>query len=278
MNRIFFTGIIVTLNLITFTCIAQAQKLPSKQTNSLRAPADIKIDGKATEWKDQLQAYNDAVSFSYTLSNNDNELFLTVRCALPSVVRRIMNGAISLNIYKSGQKTEKDPISITYPLFEGNTRFRPQFFAPKPHPGGVVMFPPPQVVASEEPPLKDPIPDSLLEVNNTKFAALAKVIGIKGIPGLDAQLSVYNDDGIKAAGRFDNLMVYTYELSVSLKHLGLKASDAHKFLYQLKINDVEPARAKPVNNGRGGTSYEVTADTRLEQPATFFWADYILAK
>ena len=41
---------------ITFT--ATAQKLPNVQATSLRAPANIKIDGKATEWNDKFQAYN----------------------------------------------------------------------------------------------------------------------------------------------------------------------------------------------------------------------------
>jgi len=52
-----------------------AQKLPNVQLGSVQAPADIKIDGKTTEWHDQFQAYNRATDIYYTLSNNDNHLY-----------------------------------------------------------------------------------------------------------------------------------------------------------------------------------------------------------
>ena len=37
---------------------AHAQKLPKVQKTSIRAPENIKIDGKANEWDNKYQAFN----------------------------------------------------------------------------------------------------------------------------------------------------------------------------------------------------------------------------
>ena len=50
---------IIFLTTLWFASV-QAQKLPNKQEISFRAPANVKIDGKATEWGD-FKAYNSAI-------------------------------------------------------------------------------------------------------------------------------------------------------------------------------------------------------------------------
>lgn len=61
-----------TLSTLLITCFsAQAQKLPGVQQTALRAPTQIKIDGRTTEWGNQLQAYNKATCIYYTLCNDD---------------------------------------------------------------------------------------------------------------------------------------------------------------------------------------------------------------
>ena len=44
------------LLLVISAAMAKAQKLPNVQQNSVRAPYNIKIDGKATEW--EFRAHN----------------------------------------------------------------------------------------------------------------------------------------------------------------------------------------------------------------------------
>ncbi|GAB3923380.1 hypothetical protein [Mucilaginibacter myungsuensis] len=300
--RTFITSAKVAFAATLFTTVVNAQKLPSKQEVSLRTPAAVKIDGKATEWDNKLQAYNNATEFSYTLANNDTDLYLTVRCALPSVIRRIMNGGISLNIHKSGKKNDPAAIGVNYPVFDAGMRFSPMFKPMNVVAGanGAVMVTSVVRVAGGasgssfstagfggggERPLTEPITDSLMGVNNTRFADRAKNIGIKGIAGMDSTISVYNDEGFKAAGKFDNLMVYTYELQVPLKSLGLSAADATKFLYQLKINEVQQRGVTIVNGGNGvpGTveairSVTFTSGATMGQDATDFWGEYKLAK
>src|SRR5476649_2012908 len=93
---------------------AVAQKLPNVQTASVRAPANIKIDGKTTEWNNTFQAYNHATDIFYTVSNDDAKLYLTIQASDKLVINKIMSGGITFTIQKSGKKTDKDGISITY--------------------------------------------------------------------------------------------------------------------------------------------------------------------
>ncbi|HCN82336.1 MAG TPA: hypothetical protein DIT07_01770, partial [Sphingobacteriaceae bacterium] len=73
---LFLIGI---LYLIIIPVTTSAQKLPNIQEASLRAPAGIKVDGKATEWNNQFQAYNKATEIFYTISNDDDKLYLAVQ-------------------------------------------------------------------------------------------------------------------------------------------------------------------------------------------------------
>ena len=59
--------------------MANAQKLPNVQQASLRAPENVKVDGKPTEWGDKLQAYNKATDVFYTIANDYNNLYLIIQ-------------------------------------------------------------------------------------------------------------------------------------------------------------------------------------------------------
>src|ERR1700744_4874348 len=119
---------IITLKLtgiffLSAICLtANAQKLPNVQPAGIRAPADIKMDGKTTEWNNQFQAYNRATDIYYTLANDDDHLYLTVQATIPDIINKIIGGGITLTIQKSGKKNDKDGISITYPIFTKENR------------------------------------------------------------------------------------------------------------------------------------------------------------
>jgi hypothetical protein len=57
---------------------ANAQKLPQVQQVSLRAPANIRADGKNKEWGTQLQAFNNATGIFYSMANDDENLYLVI--------------------------------------------------------------------------------------------------------------------------------------------------------------------------------------------------------
>jgi hypothetical protein len=239
-----------------------AQKPPSEQKGSIRAPLNIKIDGKANEWDNKFQAYSNHTQFYYTMSNDNKNLYLTIQADEPPIIRRIINGGVTLTINRSGKKKDPEGIHITYPLLTGlsvplkNPRAR--FNGPAPVTEG----------------------DSLMNVTNKRMNDKSKEIRVIGIKNIDTLISVYNTDGIKAASAFDNKMVYTYEMAISLKTLGLSVNSPSKFIYQVMINERESKGINIVKNDAGGiVSVNIVGPNAvMGQEATDFWGEYTLAK
>ena len=242
----FLKPLFCVFSLGIISVIAGAQKLPAVQKVSLRAPADIKIDGKTTEWDNKFQAYNHHTDCYYTLSNDDKNLYLTIKVTDPVIIRRIINGSITFTINRSGKKNDKDGMSITYPLFGKGNPFSPTL---KRSVGGIVR--------ASDVILRDNTDTTAYIRNNTNMAAKSRFIKVAGIKTVDT-ISIYNTDGIKTAELFDNKLAYTYELSVALKQLDISVTNPVKFVYQLRVNEVN-------EQGAG-------------QAATYFWGEYTLAK
>jgi len=81
-----------------------AQKLPNKQEASLRAPANIKIDGQATEWNNKYQAYNNATEVFYTIANDDDNLYLIIHARKSRIIEKMMEGGISFTVSPTNKK------------------------------------------------------------------------------------------------------------------------------------------------------------------------------
>jgi len=267
--------VLLVLLSCTFSFNAIAQKLPSVQQASLRVPVNLKIDGKATEWNNKFQAYNRHTEFYYTLANNDKNLYLVVQATIPDVIKRILNGGISITIVKSGKKGDKEGPSISYPVVDRNNKVGVSFKnMPEIKPGI-----PATIMAA----------DSFMNATNKTMAAKTKLIMVTGIKNLDTLISVYNTDGIRVAALFDNKLVYTLELSVALKQLGLSVNNPVKFAYHIMINEVSPNYANPSNDGsiidpqlaaRAAKSSGGAPPKRPDngQAATDFWGEYTLAR
>ncbi|MBE9666301.1 hypothetical protein [Mucilaginibacter boryungensis] len=244
-----------------------AQKLPNKQEISLRAPVNIKIDGKATEWDNQFHAFNHATEVFYTISNDDNNLYLTIQAKDRSVISKILNGGISFTV-AAGDKKDKEAQTITYPVFERNAR--PALNISK---------------SFYEQTATVNAADSIVMQNNRRLEEKSKLIMVTGIKGIDTLISVYNDNDIKAAEKFDNKMAYTYELAVSLKHVGLSVNTP-RFNYHIMLNgtsilpDKVPIKFKQVPimpDAEGLMAAKLGLEAQTTAP-TDFWGEYTLAK
>lgn len=235
---------------------ANAQKLPATQQISLRAPANIKIDGKATEWNDTFQALNHNCDIYYTICNDDNNLYLIVQSNDIAVIRRMLNGGITFSVNTAGKKDDKAAIGITYPVLDSPVGINP--------PKGA---------------LSDKEADSLANLFNKRMREKAKTIKNNGIKGIDTAISVYNDNGIEAAEAFNRKMAYTCELSVPLKHFGLTPDHLTPFAYHVMINEVAQHGIE-IKKDAGGAiiSISVNKGAQMGQPATDFWGEYTLAK
>jgi len=263
----------VILLLIFWNLTISAQRLPNIQQTGLRAPAGIKIDGKATEWDNKFQAYNKATDVFYTIANDDDNLYLTIQTPDPDVIHKIVNGRISFTINKSGKKNEDDAVVISYPIFDRKDR------------PALSYRNKPKFITGSATSLKQA--DSIMYLNNKRMNEKAKLIKVTGVKGLDTLISAYNEDGIKAAAAFDNQVVYTCEIAVALKVIGLTINDPAKFSYNVRLNGLAFDDIPGINVTRApnGTIIGVDINRKDMTPGsqglgspTDFWGEYTLVK
>ena len=253
--------------IIAFTLSAAAQKLPNKQTAGLHAPANIKIDGKDTEWHNQFRAYNNATECFYTMANDNENLYLSIQATQPDIINKIMSGGVTLTIQKTTKKDEKNSVSITYPVAEN----KPYFGLRR------------KKNIEEDTTAKTA--DSVMKRNNALIAKNCKWIGVTGIPGVDSLTSIYNVNGIKAAGLFDNKKVYTCEFSITLEHLKVAIASGRTFNYHIRLNGSKTpvmftaVSASPGNEAAMQQFIEKANAMGIQQAApTDFWGEYTLVK
>lgn len=249
---------------------AFGQKLPGKQNASINAPANVKIDGKLQEWPNGLQAYNAATGIYYSLANNDDNLYLIIKATDPDIINKIVDGGITLTIQSAPKKSDKQKVSITYPVTDNNVRL---FFNLRGRRGTAADT---SVKAA----------DSVMARNNKTLDQKCKWIRTSGIKDVDTLISVYNEDDIKAAGRFDNKKAYQFEMSIALKYLGLAVTGQNKFNYQLRINGAKPSKQMTARNKDGSPVVSTPGkvdlialfnqDAEQESAPTDFWGEYTL--
>ncbi len=262
-----------------FAVIANAQKLPNVQQTSLRVPANLKIDGKATEWDDKFQAYNKATGVFYTIANDDDKLYLTIQATNPQNITKIIMGGITFTITPSDNKKDKNGLAITFPKYDKKN-------------------PPVYVILDNKPKsTKDTLKnkmqaDSFLNAHNQQLNDKLKLIGVEGVKSItDSVISIYNTEGIKAMALFDNKIYYTYELSVPLKQIGLTVAQQTKFSYNIRVNGPNKGNIRVIERdgyndiltytGADGVNYGIglaTPENMTMAYPTDFWGEYTLAK
>lgn len=270
-NQIIMKKLFLFVTALIVVNIVVAQKLPNIQTASLRAPANIKIDGKATEWGNQFQAYNKATDVFYILANDNNNLYLLLQATEEIIIKKISRGGITLTINTSNKKADKNAVSVKYPVVKFleaplkfsllNKKVRDEIYA-------------------------DSVKNELNKLIGIKFKEI-ETIGIKGIT--DSLISIYNDSGIKVAATFDNQLNYTYELAIPLKYLGIDVTKLVKFNYNIMLNGPIPKNATTILAGGGNTlaimmdgkavtSFSVNGPNAAGVYPSDFWGEYTLAK
>jgi hypothetical protein len=264
---------IIAVLLIACYCYAAAQKLPAVQQTSLRAPVDVKIDGKATEWNNTFQAYNRAVDVFYTIANDDDNLYLIVKASKPRIVEKILHVGVTFFVNNTAIKSDKayNNVVITFPdvsVADGQYIITTAGIKSS---NGMPALRSDSVSARA---------DSLISAVNKLLTAKANTINLKGIKEIpDSAISVYNEEKIKAAAAFDIRGGYTYELAIPLKYLGLKITDDKKFSYSIKLlsrlNYMKKGTAMVYRYDKNGDQYDANQDL---DSTTDFWGEYTLAR
>ncbi len=263
MNRTF-----IMLNCLAFIAAALlftqksiAQKLPNTQTISVLASKDIRIDGKANEWT-HYEAYNHALDCYYIMSNDTENLYLTIQATYHGAIQKIAAGGITLTIKNIDKKNDAPPVAITYPL------------VPDAYSAGI----------SYKLRNNETFTDKQLLELNTQMSGHIKEIPLTGAKGIaDSSVSIYNDLGIKAAGLINHEKVYTSELAVPLKYLEQVINASGKFAYRIQLNGLD-------TSGKGGfiviggrpsdpSAVAVNTDSQSYMTSpTYLQSSYTLAK
>jgi hypothetical protein len=263
-----FANIRAFLLLSVFVIVAfnvVAQKLPSKQEGSVRAPEKVKIDGKATEWT--FKAYNVATDVFYTMAHDNDNIYLVIKAADESSVRKIISSGITFSVNSIAKKTDALGAVVTYPLFN---------YKNKPNINFLVRSAPADSA------------DYIVTANNKQFTSMGKFVRVRGIKDVDTLLSVYNTDGISVASSFDKEGGYTYELAISRKHIAPFVDAQGRFFYTVVLNGLKMDDMPGIEVKRGGDGVikEVHIRKELYRPNlsqgmninTDFSGEYILTK
>ena len=245
----------------------KAQKLPNVQETSLRAPVNVKVDGKATEWNNGFQAYNRATEIYYTVSNDNNNLYLTIQTTDIDISNKIICSGVTFMINGSGKMKDQGGIAITFPALK-----RDQF-------GGVGQ--PDGRLSSSLPPIdyrKETV------AMNEQLNSIARDIKVTGIKGIQDSISLYNSEGIKAAGLFNEDKVFTCEMSLPLKYLKLQENEK-SLIYSIKIDgplirNLTRRNLTSLRVVNGVDIMEGPDAPRIQSliATTDFWGEYTLAK
>jgi hypothetical protein len=202
---------------------ANAQKLPSVQAAGVYAPANVKVDGKLTEWNNQLEAYNKTTALYYTMANNNDNLYLAMRTTDFVAIDKILGAGISLTITgKNGA------LVFTTPITDATNRSN----------------------ISKAARSSDVMTDSLANKLNKELTTHLKELTLKGIAAIpDPTISVYNEYGIKVAGHLGIDKAYTCEIAIPLKYITPILADAGSFNYNIMVNGVTMNIVTSARNG-----------------------------
>lgn len=235
------TCLCITASIGVFTVKAQ-----SVQETGVWAPANVKVDGKLTEYGNALEANNKTNNVSYTMSNDSKNLYFAIKANDQSTATKIMAGGIDFIINTEGKKKDKDAFVITFPLINranmrgamGGRGQRGQGGFGGGQPGG-----PPDTAA----------------INNMRRAAVEavkemKLKGFKDIP--DSVVSIYNEYSLKGAVAYDANGNFICELAVPFSQLGISLDKTKEIAYSLKINGIQMNRDRNQDGGnRDGNGF-----------------------
>ncbi|GAB2978990.1 hypothetical protein GCM10027049_13310 [Mucilaginibacter puniceus] len=228
---------------------AYAQKLPQVQQTSLRAPADIKIDGKPKEWGGRFQAYNKTTGVYYTIANDAENLYLAIYSNEKDYTDKIIRNGITIS-FNANKKSKDGSVVIKYPLSQAQTMDESNKYSEMIHKSRT----------------EDPL---LLKMNKaivTKNKHL-KVFGSKILT--DTLYSIYDAKDILVGLDCPAENELYYEIAIPLKYLEFTSGALPKTNYNVQVNESWLAHLRPASFWAEEAHKVYGAD---------FWGEYTLAK
>jgi len=253
----------ISLIILCFSTLisAKAQKLPKVQQASLHAPANIKIDGKATEWEGKFQAYNPGSRVFYTLSNDSENLYLIACMEEKNGNFKAIGAGITLTIQPKTATAQKNKDAL------------------------IINFPTKEKIENREQ-IKDNVywayslkdnkrkRDSVRLIANKLMVSSFKQIQVSGLMDVDEpSIPAYNAQGIRVAAQVNEEAQYVYELAIPLQYLRKFIDSTGKLNYSLKVNAPAESGGLRVTNAAG-----LSPDALYQLYSTDFSGEYTLAK
>lgn len=262
----------LTVALCLSSVLSYAQKTPDIQISALVAPANIRVDGKLSEWQ-SFAAENKRTELFYSLANDNKNVYLAIKSATKESLNKILAGGISFTINPEGKKREKEGATITFPLINRVNRNQGQRQPGgqgRPQRGGMGGF---QNRGQQDAKTRD----SIASVQRKAQLSAIKEIKIAGIKSIqDSLISIYNEHGIKAVATIDETGAFVYELALPIDLLLLKAGQ--EFAYQIKLNGLSNMNFGGGNGGGGrpGDNFGFAGGGQDMMSPTDFWGKYTL--
>jgi hypothetical protein len=229
----------------TLFASAYAQRMPNKQEGALKISKKIKIDGMPLEVGGQFKAFNNATGLFYTIANNDRLLYIVLQANEPEIINKIALTGVKFTVKSVDDKNAR--VSLTYPAQSKEMHVYFNLIARK----------------SQKPDTSGKSVDSIMAANNKKATENFKRIRVEGLANADT-ISIYNDLGIEAFGKFDRKKAFTVEMALPLEILRNEINQANTFAYELTVNGAPPIYVGPAVATTGSTDPAATARAEAE--------------
>ncbi|MDR6567662.1 MULTISPECIES: hypothetical protein [Chitinophaga] len=242
MNRALTAGAGVIAGLLLYVNASAQDSEPNKW-----APANIKIDGQATEWPKPLQFYNNVTKLFYTIANDQENLYVIVSVPDPQSQMKIMRSGLTVSINATGKK--KGGAGITFPLTYNINTGAPD-----------VPEESRALIAGE---LKKQLLANVKEI---------KVEGFDSIP--DGNIPVKNTFGIQTTSSYDAAGNLVCELGIPLKVLGIPAGSDKPIAYHFKVNAMKREDKKELEAKRAKGEKPPMPGEYADNFALYYSADF----
>jgi hypothetical protein len=185
----------------------------TEQLHILKAPVNVRVDGKLNEWGDTL-AYSDQKSnIHYTIAHDDTMLYVAVNAANEQTLRKIMRGGITVSVNPEGKKHKT--YSVTYPVADGKN----------------------SAMMLSEGLTDEPRRPNLLQSTS---------IRVSGFKDVESEIiTTANTYGFKAAFNVDQNENLGYEIAIPLKMLDIKKKE---LAVNIEVNGIQ----HPANRAEAG--------------------------
>lgn len=180
---------------------------------SLRAPANIVIDGKPKEWGGQFLAYNKTNGVFYNIANDDKNLYLIIHSNNFDISNKILGNGINIS-FNAKKKSTQGSLLIKYPIgpsTQEENAERLKLIKSK--------------LSNEDGTRSgDDIKAGRLSMNKT-IVAVNKQVKILGVNSFkDTLFSIYDSKDITVRLDYTQQNLLYYDLSVPLKYLEISSS------------------------------------------------------